>query len=301
MSETFQIISDGSCDLPQDVVAEKKIKVVPFYVSFDGENYAKEIEEVGIRDFYQRMVDNPKLYPKSSLPSTQDYIDAFMPYVEAKTPVICICITLKFSGSFQSAMNAKNIILEDYPDAKIAVIDSTLDTVCQGVYTLEAVKLRDAGLSFEETVEKLEALKETGRIFFTVGGVEYLAQGGRIGKVAVAAVSVLGIRPIITLKNGEIYPSGIGRSRKGTVGKCTELLINHLKTLDDYKNYSYCIGFGYDEQEAESFRKETVEKLNAAGFPLTEEDFPLYQIGATIAVHTGPHPLGYGVIRKGLV
>lgn len=301
MSETFQIISDGSCDLPLELAAEKNIKVVPFYVSFDGENYAKEIVEVGIRDFYQKMVDNAKLFPKSSLPSTQDYIDAFMPFVEAGTPIICICITLKFSGSFQSAMNARNIILEDYPEAKIAVIDSTLDTVCQGIYTLEAVKLRDAGLSFEETGEKLDALKDTGRIFFTVGGVEYLVHGGRIGKVAGAAVSVLGIRPIITLKEGEIFPSGIGRSRKGTVAKCTELLINHLKTVDDYKNYSYCIGFGYDEQEALAFRRDTVEKLTAAGFPLTEEDFPLYQIGATIAVHTGPHPLGYGVVRKGLV
>lgn len=111
MKEAYHIFSDGSCDLPMELTKEKNITVVPFYVSFDGEKYEKEMVEIGVREFYQRMVDEPKVYPKSSLPSMQDYIDAFMPMVEQGTPIICICITTKFSGSYQSAMNAKNIIL----------------------------------------------------------------------------------------------------------------------------------------------------------------------------------------------
>lgn len=300
MRELFQIISDGSCDLGPEIAAENHIRVVPFYVSFDGETYEKEIEEVGIREFYQKMVDNPKLFPKSSLPSTQDYIDAFMPYVEAKTPIICICITTKFSGSYQAAMNAKEIILEDYPDAVITVIDSTINTVLQGIYVLEAAKMQQAGKTYEETIARLEEIKSSGRIFFTVGGIEYLKHGGRIGKVAGVAGSVLGIRPVITLKEGEIFPSGLGRSRKSTTAKSTELLLNYLKEIGGNEHYSFCIGYGYDEEEAKQFRVDTVEKLTAAGYSVTEEDFPLFQIGATIGVHTGPHPLGYGVVRKGL-
>ena len=119
MSEAYHIFSDGSCDLPKELAKEKNITVVPFYVSFDKEHYLKEMEEIEVREFYQRMVDNPKVYPKSSLPSTQDYADAFMPFVKQGMPIICICITSKFSGSLQSAVNAKNIILEDYPDAVI--------------------------------------------------------------------------------------------------------------------------------------------------------------------------------------
>ena len=77
MDSNFQIISDGSCDLPPELAEKKHIRVVPFYVSFDNKNYQKEIEEIGIREFYQKMVDNPGVYPKSSLPSIQDYYDAF--------------------------------------------------------------------------------------------------------------------------------------------------------------------------------------------------------------------------------
>lgn len=103
MDKQFQIISDSSCDLPPELAREKNIRVVPFYVSFDDKTYLKEVEEVGVREFYQRMVDNPGVYPKSSLPGIQDYYDAFEPYVKEGIPVFCICITTKFSGSMQSA------------------------------------------------------------------------------------------------------------------------------------------------------------------------------------------------------
>ena len=75
------------------------------------------------------MVDNPGVYPKSSLPSIQDYYDAFETYAREKVPVFCICITTKFSGSMQSALSAKELILEDYPEAVITVMDATVNTV----------------------------------------------------------------------------------------------------------------------------------------------------------------------------
>lgn len=299
MSEAFQIISDGSCDLPVEMTEEKNIKVVPFYVSFDDEHYQKEIEEIGIRDFYQQMVDKKGVYPKSSMPSAQDYADVFIPYVKQGLSIICICITTKFSGSLQSAMNAKSLVLEEYPQAKITVIDSTMDTVLQGLYVLEAVKLRDGGYSYEDAVKRLEEIKGTGRIFFTVGDMEYLKHGGRIGKVSAVAGSVLGIRPVITLKQGEIFPSGIGRGRKHTTEKALKLLVEYLKDSGkDVERFSVCIGFGYDREEAVAFREHALETLRAKGLPV--KDIPLFQIGATISVHTGPYPLGFGIIEKAI-
>lgn len=147
MKETFHIISDGSCDLPTELVQEKNITVVPFYVSFDDEHYFKEIAEIGVRDFYQQMVDRKGVYPKSSMPSIRDYEEVFLPFAEAGTPVICICITTKFSGSMQSALNARSLVLEKHPQAEITVIDATINTVLQGQYVLEAVSLRDNGVS----------------------------------------------------------------------------------------------------------------------------------------------------------
>ena len=115
MDKKFHLFSDGSCDLPPELTREKNITVVPFYVSFGDEPYQKEIKEIGIREFYQRMVDEPGIYPKSSMPSAQDYMEAFLPVAAQGIPIICICITTKFSGSMQSALNARIKFQESTP------------------------------------------------------------------------------------------------------------------------------------------------------------------------------------------
>ena len=299
MNEAFHIISDGSCDLPPELVQEKNITVVPFYVSFDEEHYFKENVEIGIRDFYQQMVERKGVYPKSSMPSIKDYEEAFLPFAEAGIPVICICITTKFSGSMQSALNARDILREKYPQSEITVMDSTVDTVLQGQYVLEAVSLRDNGFSYQDTIARLEEIKSTGRIFFTVGNMEYLKHGGRIGKVAALAGSVLDIRPVITLKQGEIFPSGIDRGRKRTTKKALELLLEYLQESSlGIDCYSIVVGYGYDREEGLAFRDQALSTLQEKGYDITE--MPVFQIGATIGVHTGPYPLGFGVIEKGI-
>lgn len=296
MNRQFQIISDGSCDLPPELAAEKQIRVIPFYVSFDGKNYQKEQEKIGIREFYREMVNRKGVYPRSSLPSVQDYMDAFLPYAKAGIPMLVLCISTKLSGSMQSALSARELILEDYPDAKIRVIDTTLCTVLQGLLVLEAAAMQKRGASFEETAERMEAIRSTGRIFFTVGNLEYLQAGGRIGRVAGIAGSLLGIRPVITMKEGEIFPSGISRSRKKTLDKTIDLLKEFLqKCGGTVKKYSLAAGFGYDREEAEEYRKLVVERLDGQ---ISLEELPLYQIGATIGVHTGPYPLGLGILER---
>lgn len=299
MREAFHIISDGSCDLPAELVQEKNITVVPFYVSFDDEHYFKEGVEIGIRDFYQQMVERKGVYPKSSMPSIKDYEEAFLPFAEAGMPVICICITTKFSGSMQSALNARTLVLEKYPQAEITVIDATINTVLQGQYVLEAAALRDHGVSYQDTVARLEEIKSTGRIFFTVGNMEYLKHGGRIGKVAALAGSVLDIRPVITLKQGEIFPSGIDRGRKRTLKKSMDLLLEYLQESNlGIHCYSIAVGYGYDKEEGIAFRNQALSTLRDKGYDISE--MPVYQIGATIGVHTGPYPLGFGIIEKGI-
>ncbi len=292
----YRIVSDGDCDLDPALAREKDITVVPFYVSFDDTTYQKEIVEIGIRDFYERMVSDPATFPKSSMPSVQDYVDVFTPIVEAGEAIICMCITVKFSGSYQSAMTARDMVLEEHPDARITVMDTTMDTVLQGIYVLEAVKLRDAGVSYEEAVARLEAVKETGRIFFTVGSIDYLQHGGRIGKVAGVAVSVLGIKPLITLKEGEIFSSGIARGRKKSLDKVIALLKDYLKEQNATpETYTIVVGYGYDIEEAEQFRRTVIDELADL---FGEYQIEKFQIGATISVHTGPYPLGVGVLKR---
>lgn len=293
----FAVISDSSCDLPDELTAAKEITVVPFYVSFDGETYKKEGTEIGIREFYREMVEQPGVYPKSSMPSIQDYVDVFQPFAQAHIPVLCICITTKFSGSMQSALNAKEMVLSQYEDAQIEVIDATVNTVLQGLFVLEAVSMREEGMTLPEAVAALDEIKESGRIFFTIGSMDYLQHGGRIGKVAGAAASVLGIRPIITLKQGEIFPSGISRSRRKSIDKVIALLLDYLKENGrPMSSYRFTIGFGYDREEAVLFKEQVLAALRTGGYEM--EDAWINQIGATIAVHTGPYPLGIGIIRR---
>ena len=128
MQKKVQIVSDGSLDLSQEITKEHDIEVVPFYVSFDSETYQKEMVELGVRDFYNEMVEHPDVFPKSSMPSVDDFYQVFEKSAKEQIPVICICITRKFSGSLQSATVAKEMIEEEYPDAKITLIDSTVNT-----------------------------------------------------------------------------------------------------------------------------------------------------------------------------
>lgn len=292
----YCIISDSSCDLPKDAAARENITVVPFYVSFDEKTYMKEGVDIDVCDFYQKMVDNKGVFPKSSLPSVQDYMETFEPVIKQGKGIVCICITSKFSGSIQSAINAKNILLETYPDAKIEIVDSMVDTVLQGLYVLEAAKMCNGGVSMEDCVKELLSMRESGRIFFTIGSIDYLKKGGRIGRLSGLAASVLGIKPLITLKDGEIYNSGISRSRKNSLTKTIELLKQYIAEKNiDLKDYAICVGFGYDYSESVEFRAQLLKALDNK---VSEEQCPILQIGATIGVHTGPYPLGIGIMKK---
>lgn len=296
MSKPFQIISDSSCDFTPEFAAEHDVKIVPFYVSFDKETYYKEAEELPVRELYQRMVDDPELFPKTSLPSIEDYINIFEPFVKEKMPVICICLTSKFSGSFNAANNAMNILLDDYPDAQITVIDSTLATVVQGLLVAEAVRMRDNGISYEDAIEHIERIKATGKIIFTTADISYLKTGGRLGKLMSIANNALKIKPMILLKEGELFPFGVARSRKKSLDKVIDHAKKTLTELDgSIDEYVIVTGYGYDKEEGEHFRDALLENMKTY---TNVEKLELFQIGATIGTHTGPHPIGMGFIKR---
>ena len=196
----------------------------------------------------------------------------------------------------QSAKVAKEMVEDEYPDAKITVIDSTVNTVLQGLFVLEACRLRDLGLEYEEIVERLLPLRETGRIFFTIGSIDYLRHGGRIGKLAGIAAGALGIKPLITLKEGEIFSSGLARNRIKSMKKVVELTRDYLDEVQAKPGeYSFCIGYGYDYDEAVKFREMLKDLIKDR---LGIDEIAIQQIGATIGVHTGPYPIGVGIIKK---
>ena len=294
----FDIITDSACDLTPETAARLNVEVIPFYVSLDGEHYRKEGTEIAVRDFYQFMVDNPSAYPKTSLPSLEDFETAFRAHAEAGRPVLCLCFTSKMSGCVGSARNARELVLEDYPDAKIEVMDTTAATVTESIVVENAVAMRDGGCTLEQTVDWLSAERATNQIFFTVGNLDYLITGGRIGKVTGRAANILGIKPMILFKEGEIFSGGVARGRQKSFEKALEQLMAYLAernaTPDDY---CITVGYGYDEEEGKRLWMQTRAALRAK-YPTSKCEVGLLQIGCTIAVHTGPYALGMGVMRR---
>ena len=297
MKRNYCIISDGSCDLPDDLVREKEIGVVHFLVSFDGDQYKKEGVEIDLNEFYQRMVDEPRTYPMTAAPSPQDFYALFEPRAKEGQDILCVCISTKLSSSLQSAQIARDMLKETYPGVRVALLNSLACTLMQGACVLEACRLRDAGCTLDETVQRMQALIKTGRILFTVGNLDYLYHGGRIGKVTSIAGALLNVKPLITLQDGEIHSSGIRRGRKNSLLGVVDLLISYLKesrcTPDDC---TILIGYCHDAGEAESFRALTMERLRKVFGEVAP--LRLCRIGATIGVHAGPHSIGYGVIRR---
>ena len=249
----FQIVSDSSCDLPKERAQELGVDIVPFYVSFEEENYMKEGVDISVEDFYQMMADRAGTFPKTSMPSVQDYVDVFEKYAKDGVPVLCICLNAAFSGSIQSAMNAKNQILEDYPEAQIEVVDS------------------------EEVTKLLEEIRPTGRIFFTTNDLDYLQHGGRIGRAAATIGNVLKIKPMIEYVNKELVSAGVSRGRKKSLQSVIDKAKAYIEADHiDLKEYRIGLECGLDKEEFGKFEEQVKAAFREK--PINKENQLMFQV-----------------------
>lgn len=280
--KNIQIITDSSADLSKEIVEKYGIDVVPFYVSFSEETYLKEGEEISQKDFYDQLVSS-EANPKTACPSIDDYYTRFEKAVKENLSVICFTLSQKFSGSFQSAVNAKNMILEDYANAKVEVIDSLSATGGQGLLVLECCKMAENNLDFEEVCQRSKIIATTSGILFTVDDLKFLQRGGRIGKASALAGKLLNIKPLIKLDDGELLPEGKVRGRKKAI-----LEIEHgiSKKIKNVKEFSFAKLSFFENESPDDLRLD--ENAN----------YIKLNIGATIGAHTGPTAIGIAYIRN---
>ena len=285
----FKIISDSACDLPKEIKEKYDIQLAPFSVTFDTVHYAKENIDITPHEFYIQIMNNSQ-YPKTSLPSIQDYMDIAEEILKQGQDILCFSLSSKFSGSYQSAQNARNILLEAYPERQMIVIDSIQATGGQGLVVYEAARMRDAGLSIQETKEKIEMLKQTAKINFTLDSLDYLQKGGRIGKADALAGTILNIKPIIVVENGELIPyakvRGLKKALRTIVDKTT------AEIGENKEQYQICLIKASRDDDI-SFVKEILE--SEYGFTIME---PMFDIGVTICAHTGHTPFGICYVKK---
>lgn len=288
MSE-IMLISDTSCDLHPNTVAKYDVTLVPFYVSFNQEDYYKEIVELPIQDFYNRM-RSEKIFPKTSLPSIDDYLQVFTPAIEAGKSVICVCLSGHFSGSYNSAVNARELILENYPNAQIEIINSLNATGGQGLLVTEIGRMIKDGLAFDTIMAIVPKLREAARIFFFVDTLDYLEHGGRIGKASALLGTMLNVKPILYLQDGLLFPVAKVRGKKKAIAKIVELSKEYVSGKPE--DYNYIVGHADNLVDAENI-------LEAAKGAITDSiPAEYFFIGTTIGVNTGPDACGICVIPK---
>ena len=285
----YKLISDSSCDLSKSYVLENDIDVVPFSITFDGEKYYREGPDIEYKELYERMKGN-NIFPKTSLPSTQDYYDVFEKYAKDKIDIICLCLTSKFSGSYQSAVNAKNMILEEYSDIKIEVIDSQNVSATQGFLLMQMVDMKNLGFEFEKLIEVVEKIKHDRKIFVTFDTLEFLQKGGRMGKASALAGSLLNIKPIILFNDGELHSHAKARGRKKSLAELVNIIEKEFETKD-VKNYELMVLSNDCAEDTQT----VLNALKEKGFKV---NIPLVNVGATITVHSGVGLVGIGYFRK---
>ncbi|MDA3733919.1 DegV family protein [Niameybacter massiliensis] len=288
MSEIV-LITDTSSDLSDTIVKEFGITRIPFYVSFNQVDYFKEIVEMPIKDFYTKMRES-KVFPKTSLPSINDYLEVFTPLAEAGKSIICVCLSGYFSGSYSSAVNAKEIILENYPNTQIAIINSLNATGGQGLLVTEIGRMIQDGLEFDQIIDLTDKLIEKARIFFFVDTLDYLENGGRIGKASALLGTMLNVKPILFLEKGQLYPLAKVRGKKKAIAKIIESTVEYIG--DRPCDYNYIVGHADNLEDANTILAGARASIAA---PIPDEFF---FIGVTIGVNTGPDACGICVIPK---
>lgn len=296
----FKIFSDTPCDFTLEYAESIGVSIVPLYVSFDGENYSKAQYELTTEDFYKRMTSE-KVYPKTSMPSVQDYIDYFLPYVKENTPIIAITISTLFSGSFNSANMAADQIREDYPDAQITVINSQLNSAAQGLLVYEAVRMNRDNVPYETVIKVLEEMTKLGTVYFAIEGLDYLQTGGRIGKVASLITGMLNIRPVLYMNNGEISISSITRTRKKSVTGVFEGVKRHFQTNNiDPSSYEFTTGSSDISDTGMAEREELRNRLESelGVVCLENRENVDMRVSMITGCHTGSYTTGIGYMPK---
>ncbi len=288
---SYQIISDTACDMPLSELQKHNIGYVPFSVSFDSDTYYTELADLDSKSFFEKL-NKTGAFPKTSQPTIQQYLDAFAPYIEKNLDILCLCLTSKLSGSYQSAINAKQFLEDENCTSKIHIIDTTCASGSENLVLLQAMAMREAGYTIDQQVEALEKLKTTGRIFFTVDSLDHLQKGGRIGKVSALAGSILNVKPVIFLTGGELVPHTKVRGQKKALQAIADALKEEVK---DNKN-DYDVSVLYGGSEFLNLAEDLIAQLKNDGYSMA--NFPIVQLGITIGSHVGPSAIGISCVKK---
>jgi DegV family protein with EDD domain len=272
------IVADTTCGLPRDLLAQRGIPTVPQVVIF-GEDAYHDDKELDTATFLQKLKASSTL-PKTAAPEPPLYFPIYKEAQEMGESVIVIAPSAKVSGTVRSA----EVAAQEFPDLDVRVIDSLTISCNLGSMVLVADDMAKAGAPADEIEANIREMIPRGRIFFVVDTLEYLAKGGRIGGAKKLLAELLEIKPILTIREGQVEPFEQQRTKKRAMARLAEVVAeecpgtaeSHLSVL---------------QVEAENEATQFVEKLKA--FTQVPE-IPIYELPPAIVVHGGPKTMGVG-------
>lgn len=269
-----KIITDTACDLTMDFLAAEGIGVVPMTINFPERSY-RDGFDLGREEFYRLLASAEKL-PMTAQPTPGDFLQVMQEAVAAGQEVVVITISSGMSGTYESALLAREQIDEK---AQIAVFDSRTASLGQGLLVLKAQEMAAAGKGKNEIIKELTGIRSRLFSVFTLDTLEYLQKGGRVSRARAMVGDVLNIKPILEVnKEGRIVPREKARGRRRAIKRLLEIM-----AADGRELYKQLITIGHSrcEEEAVAFADELKKLYNVKAIRIGE-------ISSTVGTHTGP-------------
>ena len=267
---TIKIVTDSTADLPLQLANELGITVVPVYLRFGDKVYRDRVD-ISEDEFYQRLLHDP-IHPSTMQPSPQDFVHVYDGLAQEANGIISIHVTSKLSGTYNSALQGKKLVEKKCP---IEVIDSQVVTMGLGQLAMAANTIAESGKSLQQVAEQVRRMIPSIHILGLLDTLKYLALGGRIGKVQALLGSILSVRPMLTMKDGELVPAGRVRNRNRGIDR----LFDFVKNAVDVQDLAIVYNTTPDEAQALLRRMDSI-------FP--KERITLARLGPALGVHAGP-------------
>ncbi len=223
---TVKIVSDSTSYIDASVQRELDITIIPLSVSFPDESFKET--EVDYDYFYSK-IEREGIIPTSSQPAQAEIQEVFTNIVAKGDAVLAIFLSSDMSGTYHSALIAKDMIMQEYPTARIEVIDSRTNCLAMGLTVMEAAQAAQAGKSLEEAAEAARQTMKRVKFYFVPAGLEYLKKGGRIGGAAALLGSILNLKPILFVENGKTAMLERARGSRAAIERLLNLLENDSK------------------------------------------------------------------------
>ena len=272
----YVITVNSTVDLPKEWLEERKVPVIPLKYTIDNETYT-DMEGLSSKECFEKLRDG-KMATTSQI-NPEEARAQLEPFLKEGKDVLHLGFSSGLSGTYNSMRIAGEELKEEYPEAKIIIIDTLCACLGEGLLLYKALQLKEAGKTIEETAKWVEENKLHICHNVTVDDLFHLHRGGRISKASAVLGSVVQIKPIIHMdENGKLQVIGKERGRKKSLNKIVDMAVEQIKGWD---NDIAMITHGDCQEDAEYVAKLVRERLGI-------ENILINNIGTVIGSHTGP-------------